>query len=175
MISGPVAFRSPAARRGYVMLYRALLCFALASSGFWVSSALAAGAAPDTLRITLDQATVAKVPTGTVTLVVGNPSIADVTMLKGGVGMVVTGKGYGQTNLVAIDADGTVIDEKEIVVVPTRSVLVVQRGDARSSYTCNPTCMPTVQLGDETKTFSEAGSQISSRNALAQGATGAKQ
>jgi hypothetical protein len=153
-----------------------LLCFAL-TCGLGLSFAQAAGtgAPPDTLRITLDQATVAKVPTGTATLVVGNPAIADVTMLKGGVGMVVTGKGYGQTNLVAIDADGTVIDEKQIVVVPTHSVLVVQRGDARSSYTCNPTCMPTVQLGDETKTFSDAGSQITTRNALAQGAGGAKQ
>jgi len=152
------------------MLHRTLLCFALVS-GLGLSAAAAAGAAatPDVLKITLDQAKIAKVPTGTMTLVVGNPSIADVTMLKGGVGMVVTGKGYGQTNLVAIDAQGNILDEKQIQVIPTRSVLVVQRGDARSSYTCNPLCMPTVQLGDEDKTFDDAGKQISSRNSLAQG------
>ena len=57
-------------------------------------------------------------PTGTTTLVVGVPSIADVTMLKGGVGMVVTAKGYGQTNLVAIDAQGNILDEKQIEVTP---------------------------------------------------------
>ena len=154
------------------MLHRALLCFALVS-GFGLSSAAAAPA--DVLKITLDQAQVAKVPAGTTTLVVGNPAIADVTMLKGGVGMVVTGKGYGQTNLVAIDAQGNILDEKQIQVIPTRNVLVVQRGDARASYTCNPLCMPTVQLGDEDTAFSEAGKQITTRNGWAQGASpGAK-
>ena len=150
------------------MLHRALLCFALVS-GFGLSPAAAAPA--DVLKITLDQAQIAKVPTGTTTLVVGNPSIADVTMLKGGVGMVVTGKGYGQTNLVAIDAQGNILDEKQIQVTPTHNVLVVQRGDARTSYACNPLCMPTVQLGDEDKAFDEAGKQISARNGLAQSAT----
>jgi hypothetical protein len=153
------------------MLHRALLCFALVS-GFGFSSAAAAPA--DVLKITLDQAQVAKVPAGTTTLVVGNPAIADVTMLKGGVGMVVTGKGYGQTNLVAIDAQGNILDEKQIQVTPTRNVLVVQRGDARASYTCNPLCMPTVQLGDEDGVFNSAGKQISTRIGLAQGATTGK-
>jgi len=86
------------------MSLRAFFCFALVS-GIGLSSAVAASPDSDVLKITLDQAKVAKVPGGTTTLVVGNPAIADVTMLKGGVGMVVTGKGYGQTNLVAIDAD----------------------------------------------------------------------
>ena len=148
------------------MLHRALLCFALVS-GFGLSAA--AAAPTDVLKITLDQAQVAKVPTGTTTLVVGNPTIADVTMLKGGVGMVVTGKGYGQTNLVALDAQGNILDEKQIQVIPTRNVLVVQRGDARASYTCNPWCMPTVQLGDEDKTFSAAASQITAHSGLAKG------
>jgi len=105
------------------MLHRTLLCFALVS-GLGLSSAAAAGAAApsDVLKVTLDQAKIAKVPTGTTTLVVGNPSIADVTMLKGGVGMVVTGKGYGETNLVAIDAQGNILDEKQIEVTPTRSI-----------------------------------------------------
>jgi hypothetical protein len=154
------------------MLHRALLSLALVS-GFGLSAAAAAPAG--VLKITLDQAQVAKVPTGTTTLVVGNPAIADVTMLKGGVGMVVTGKGYGQTNLVAIDAQGNILDEKQIQVTPTRNVLVVQRGDARASYTCNPLCMPTVQLGDEDKTFDDAGKQITTRNSLAQSSiTGGK-
>ena len=150
------------------MLHRLLLCFAVLS-GPGLASATAAGAAvrSDVLEITLDQAKVAKVPTGTTTLVVGNPSVADVTMLKGGVGMVVTGKGYGQTNLVAIDAQGNILDEKQIVVIPTRTVLVVQRGDSRVSYACNPQCMPTVQLGDDSKSFGDAAGQISQHNGLA--------
>ncbi|MGD0763766.1 MAG: pilus assembly protein N-terminal domain-containing protein [Roseiarcus sp.] len=135
------------------------------------SASLAAGPAapPAALKVTLDHAKVLQVPEGAKTLVVGNPAIADVTMLKGGAAMVVTGKGYGQTNMIALDAQGNIIDEKQIDVQPTRSVLVVQRGNDRESYWCNPTCMPTVQLGDENKAFSEASGQIGARNALAEG------
>jgi hypothetical protein len=131
--------------------------------------AFAAGAVADSnvLKITLDQAQIAKLPAGTSTVIIGNPMIADVTPLKSGGGTVLTGKGYGQTNLIALDADGNVLDEKQIVVEPTRRVLVVQRGNARASYSCNPVCMPTVQLGDDDKVFSETGAQITTRNSLA--------
>jgi hypothetical protein len=49
--------------------------------------------------------------------------------------------------------------------VPTESVLVVQRGMERESYSCAPECMPTVQLGDG-RQFGDASGQISQRNAL---------
>jgi len=148
-----------------------LLPFLALVAGLALTSGAAAGPAERTgvLEITLDQAKVARLPAGATTLVVGNPAIADVTMLKGGVAMVVTGKGYGETNLIALDAQGNIIDEKKIDVEPTRSVLVVQRGDARESYWCNPVCMPTVQLGDENKVFSDASGQVSAHSALAQG------
>ena len=148
-----------------------VLPFLAFAAALGLASGAAAGSAspPGVLEITLDQAKVAQLPAGATTLVVGNPAIADVTMLKGGVAMVVTGKGYGETNLIALDAQGNIIDEKKIDVEPTRSVLVVQRGNERESYWCNPICMPTVQLGDENKAFSEASGQIGARNALAQG------
>ncbi len=129
--------------------------------------AASAGANADILKITLDQAQIAKLPEGTTTVILGNPSIADVTPLKGGIGTVLTGKSYGQTNLIALDAQGNVLDEKQIIVEPTRNVLVVQRGNARSSYSCNPLCMPTVQLGDDSTVFGDASGQIGTRNGLA--------
>jgi hypothetical protein len=142
------------------------------AAGLGLSSAgVAAGSAapPHVLKVTVDQAMVLPLRADAKTLVVGNPAIADVTMLKGGLAMVVTGKGYGETNMIALDAQSNIIDEKQIDVEPTRSVLVVQRGNARESYWCNPTCMPTVQLGDENTAFSQASGQIDARNALAQG------
>ena len=155
------------------MLRRALLDFVLFLTLAAPALAANAEAPSDVLRITLDQAKVAKVPTGTSTLVIGNPAIADVTMLKGGVGMIVTGRGYGQTNLVAIDADGNILDEKQVRVEPAHTVLVVQRGNARASYSCNPQCMPTIQLGDDPTVFGETIGQIATRNSAATGASGA--
>ncbi len=131
-----------------------MLRFGLAALAL-LASAGAALAADDVLRITLDHAQVAKLPANTKTIIIGNPMIADVTQLAGAAGMVVTGKGYGRTNLIALDADGNLIDEKQIHVEPTRNVLVVQRGDTRESYACDPVCMPTAVLGEDPKVYSE--------------------
>jgi Flp pilus assembly secretin CpaC len=151
-----------------------LLALVAAAPARATESASPDGSGKDTsvLDVTIDQAKIERVPTGTSTLVIGNPMIADVTMLKGGVGMVVTGKGYGQTNIIALDDRGNVLFERQLRVAPTNSVLVVQRGDSRSSYSCNPICMPTVQLGDDTKVFGDAGSQIQQRNGYASATNG---
>src|SRR3954454_22596687 len=125
-----------------------------------------AAALDDILRITVDQAQVAKLPANTSTVIIGNPAIADVTTLKNGVGMVVTGKGYGRTNLIALDADGNLLDEKQIHVQPTRHVLVVQRGGSRESYSCDPVCMPSAVLGDDSKVFGDVSGQISAHDAF---------
>ena len=95
------------------------------SSRLWLAVAfvLASGASParaDTgmIAVTLDQAKIARLPQGTATLIVGNPMIADVTMLKNNNTMVITGKGFGQTNLIAIDAAGSLVEEEQIQVLP---------------------------------------------------------
>jgi hypothetical protein len=149
------------------------------SSRVWLAVAfvLASGASParadtSTIGVTLDQAKVARLPRATATLIVGNPMIADVTMLKNNDTMIITGKGFGQTNLIAIDGDGSIIEEQQIQVLPAKTVLVLQSGSSRISYACNPACMPTVQLGDDDKTFKDVGEQISTRNGYATGGSG---
>ncbi len=126
-----------------------------------------AAAGEPVLNVSIDQAKIAKVPDGTKTLVVGSPIVADVTLLHGSNTMVVTGKGYGETNFIALDGLGNVLDEKMIRVEPAGSVLVVQRGMERESYSCAPRCMPVVELGDGDE-FGVASGQITSRNQLAQ-------
>src|SRR4029077_12607004 len=109
----------------------------------------------------------------TATLIVGNPMIADVTMLKNNNTMII-GKGFGQTNLIAIDGDGSLIEEQQIQVLPAKTVLVLQSGSYRIYFACNPACMPTVQLGDDDKIFKDTGEQISTRNGYAAGGSAAK-
>ncbi len=149
------------------------------SPRLWLAVAfvLAFGASParaeTDLIVTLDQAKIARLPAGAATLIIGNPMIADVTMLKNNNSMVITGKGFGQTNLIAIDAAGSIIEEKQVRVLPAKTLLVLQNGTSRVSYACNPECMPTVQLGDDDKSFKDAGEQISSRNGYAVGGAAA--
>jgi hypothetical protein len=137
----------------------------LVMAGLWLVGGPVPASAQAVLSVTLDQAKIARIPEGTVTLVIGNPIVADVTMLKGSGAMVVTGKDFGETNLIALDSKGGVLDEKIVRVIPTGSTLVVQRGMERESYSCSPSCMPTLQLGDG-KVFTDASTQISARNAL---------
>src|SRR5690349_15045557 len=102
-----------------------------------IAALLAAGALPAaaqgrqanssrTVVVTVDRAEVMKLPSGVATLVVGNPLIADVSVQSGGM-VVLTGKGFGTTNLVALDSTGAVIDEKVIQVKPARDAVVVYR------------------------------------------------
>src|ERR1700684_2488322 len=149
------------------------------SSRLWLAVAfvLASGASPARAETRmdagiLDQGKTCRLPEDTAPLIVGNPMIADVTMLKNNNTMVITGKGFGQTNLIAIDATGSLIEEEQIQVLPSKAVLVLQSGSSRISYACDPTCMPTVQLGDDDKTFKDVGEQMSTRNGYAAGGSG---
>jgi Flp pilus assembly secretin CpaC len=150
--------RSSSGRSTRILASGALaLLMALGSSG---------ARAAAILDVILDQAKIARVPEGTKTLVIGSPIVADVTLLKGSNTMVVTGKGFGETNLIALDGEGNILEEQMIRVAPTRTTLIVQRGMDRESYSCAPQCMPVVELGDG-PVFGNASAQITARNTLA--------
>ena len=146
---------------------RAVLC-ALAAAA--VLSCQSAQAASAVVEVYLDQARIVTLPDNVKTLIIGNPIIADVTLLKGGGTMVITGKGFGETNLIALDAQGKPVAESMIRVDASNATktMVVQRGFERETYFCNPKCRPTVSLGDASKFSSDIAGQIGTRNSLAQ-------
>jgi Pilus formation protein N terminal region len=125
--------------------------------------------ASEPLIVFIDQATVAKLPERVATIVIGNPLIADITIQPGGT-MVVTGKGYGETNVLALDRGGNVLMEKPISVQgPRDEVVVVYRGIQRETYSCQPHCERRIMLGDGPDFFNLAIGQTGVRNGLAQG------
>jgi len=79
-----------------------------------------------------------KIPPGAQTLVIGNPLIADVTMLRNNQLMVITGKSFGHDQSDRVDAAGTQVGESMITVAHPNDKLVVYRGPHRESYACNP-------------------------------------
>jgi hypothetical protein len=81
----------------------------------------------------------------------------------------VTGKGYGTTNLMALDAKGDVIVEHQITVSAPNSGVVVYRGPDRETLNCNPTCQRTIAPGDSQAVFNAAVQQSGQRNTLATG------
>ena len=120
----------------------------------------------DHVFISLDKAKLIKLPANVETVVVGNPSIADVTLMKKTGLMVVTGKGFGETNIIFLDPAGQALSEAIVTVRAGQSTITVQRGMDRESYSCAPRCEPAVSLGDATKFLADTSAQITSRNGL---------
>jgi Flp pilus assembly secretin CpaC len=134
----------------------------------WPAVAIAEPTA-DMIAVNVDQAKLVKLPTRVATIVVGNPLIADVTLQTGGI-IVVTGKGYGATNFVAMDRSGEVLVDRVIQVEgPTDQLVTVYRGVERESYSCLPICQRRVTLGDGETYFKSTIDQAGSLNSQATG------
>jgi len=148
--------------------------FGLALAALLGPFAAWAEAAPDAIAVNVDQAKLLKLPGKVSTIVVGNPLIADVTLQNGGI-LVVTGKGYGATNFIAMDGRGEILVDRQIQVEgPTAEELVtVYRGVDRETYSCTPVCQRRVTLGDGATYFKAVSDQASTLNSQASGASAA--
>jgi hypothetical protein len=119
------------------------------------------------LVVVLDQAKVIKLPERVATVVVGNPLIADVAIQAGGL-VVVTGKGHGSTNVIALDRSGSVLMERDIEIQGARDyVVVLYRGVERETYSCTPLCSRRITLGDSNAYFTQTLTQTSVLNGQA--------
>ena len=133
-------------------------------------AALLAASDPDRIAVNVDQAKLVRMPGRVATIVVGNPLIADVTLQSGGI-VVVTGKGYGATNFIAMDRGGEVLVDRIIQVEgPTDQLVTVYRGVERESYSCMPICQRRVTLGDGENYFKSTIDQAGSLSGQASAA-----
>jgi Flp pilus assembly secretin CpaC len=106
------------------------------------------------------------------TVMIGNPSVADVTIESGNL-IYVMGKSYGRTNLVALNADGQpVLDMNVNVVAANSSAVTLTRGAGQLSYNCTPRCERIPNIGDSPDAFDEAVKQMTDM-AKASGEAGA--
>ena len=77
--------------------------------------------------------------------------------------LVVTGKSFGITNMIALDAERDVIDEFRVIVVRDNAKVVnLQKGAKRESYNCSPQCNPSLVMGDD-PTYFQANVQSAER------------
>jgi hypothetical protein len=126
------------------------------------------------IAVNVDQAKLVKLPNRVATIVVGNPLIADVALQSGGI-IVVTGKGYGATNFIAMDRAGEVLVDRVIQVEgPTDQLVTVYRGVDRESYSCMPICQRRITLGDGESFFKATMDQSGNLSSQASGAASAK-
>jgi Flp pilus assembly secretin CpaC len=132
-------------------------------------SAQMSACAADNIDVKLDQATLLKLPANVATVVIGNPMIADATLQPGGL-LVITGKGYGSTNMIALDRAGEKLLDRSVEVTgPRDNMVVVYRGVERESWSCTPQCERRPTLGDSLPFFDTSVAQIGTRNGAASG------
>jgi len=105
-----------------------------------------AAAQSASLNVEIDQARRVQLrgPAGSV--IVGNPQIADVTVVDANT-LYITGKGYGVTEVVAVDPVGRTVFQSQIVVTAGDGSGRVRmwRGATATEMACASSCSPSVR------------------------------
>lgn len=122
------------------------------------------------LVVRYDQSQLLRLPRPATEIIIGNPSIADVS-LQGGNLLVVTGKTFGITNVIALDAERNVIQDQRVLVErDERAVVNVHKGNARFTYSCTPNCEPNLTIGDDKVFFDQVQKHNTDKTRFSEGA-----
>jgi Flp pilus assembly secretin CpaC len=114
---------------------------------------IASASSASDLIVRYDQSQLLRLPRAVSQVVIGNPSIADASV-QGSNLIVVTGKTFGVTNIIALDKQGNVIQDQRVIVQRDDVRMVnLHKGTQRQSFTCAPNCTPTVTIGDDKDFF----------------------
>jgi hypothetical protein len=145
-----------------------------------ITALCAAGSAlADQVSVEMDKARTLRLAAPAATVLVGNPLVADASILDRQT-LVITGKSYGLTNLIVIDADGETIFSSDLVVTeasaPQTALVQLHRGAQRTSYACagGGTCQNQPMIGDAVDSFSAVSDQRDSKLAASHAEAGAQ-
>ena len=143
---------------------------ALALAFLHTSASLAA----QQLVVKTDQTQLISVSGNPGTVVIGNPSIADVTVH--GNKLFVHGRAYGTTNLIILDENGNQLSSLDItVMLGGENNLQIYKAGARYSYVCAPGCEGTLQSGDAASFFGDISKMDAKKSGTAQGKASTEQ
>lgn len=128
------------------------------------------GQAAESLTLLTDQTQLLALSGTPATVVVGNPSIADVTIQ--GNEVFLHGRAFGTTNIIIMDAAGTRLSDFEVTVMKGGSNdVAMYKAGSRFSYVCAPDCEATFQVGDNAGIFGLVTEQAKQKINLATGKT----
>jgi Flp pilus assembly secretin CpaC len=156
------------ARLGSSVIALAFCCVALFSAqALAESSTTSEAVAGGPISVKVNMARILKISAPAATVVIGNPGVADVTIQDPRT-LILTGKSYGQTNMIVLDSHGQVVVDTPLEVVQSQAdTVTVYNSGARSTLACAPTCQPMVMLGDEPGSSQALASSMSLVQSLA--------
>ncbi|MGV9008299.1 pilus assembly protein N-terminal domain-containing protein [Brevundimonas sp.] len=111
-----------------------------------MAAPLVATAQSAPLNVEIDQAMRVPLRAAAGSVIVGNPLIADVTVVDSNT-LYITGKGYGITEIVAVDAIGRTVFQRQVVVSDGAGSgrVRVWRGGQATEMACGSSCSPTLR------------------------------
>lgn len=105
-----------------------------------LGGAMGAHAADGMMQVFLNHAKVLKLDQPVSKVIVGNADVADATVADSRT-IVLTGKAFGTTNLVLLDADGNaLLDERILVSIDEGNTVRMFRQTDRTVLSCTPSC-----------------------------------
>ena len=98
------------------------------------------------ISVEIDQAQRVQLSGPAGSVIVGNPAIADVTVVDSNT-LYITGKGYGVTEVVAVDPIGRTVFQSQVVVTAGDGAgrVRVWRGAQSTEMACAASCSPSVR------------------------------
>jgi Flp pilus assembly secretin CpaC len=107
--------------------------------------------------VAMNQAKIVKIARPADTIVIGNPAIADAAV-QDSTTIVLTGRGFGVTNLVILDAEGSPIVDEQVVVRrnDANSVRIYRRASVQT-LSCTPYCEGSYKSDAERASEAEMG------------------
>ncbi|MFC3071727.1 pilus assembly protein N-terminal domain-containing protein [Shinella pollutisoli] len=105
-----------------------------------IAAAGVAAADEPMMRVYMDHARVLRLDRPVSKVIIGNAEVADATVADAQT-IVLTGRSFGTTNLVLLDADGNaIVDERILVSIDEGNTVRVFRQTDRSVLSCTPNC-----------------------------------
>jgi Flp pilus assembly secretin CpaC len=153
----------------------AALCTAIAlvaaiAFGLAVAFPIGQARAAD-LVVRYDQSQLLRLPRPVEHIIIGNASIADVTVQAGNL-LIVTGKTFGVTNIIALDAQRNIIQDQRVIVQrDDQRTVNLTKGAARQSYSCTPNCETQLVIGDETAYYENNSKQAAAKTRFSETAS----
>jgi len=109
------------------------------------------------IDVIVNQAKIVKLARPADTIVIGNPAIADASV-QDSTTIVLTGRGFGVTNLVVLDKDGNpIVDEQVTVSRSTPNSVRVYRRASVQTLSCTPFCESSYKSDAERASEAEMG------------------
>ena len=131
--------------------------------------ALAPAAAADPFKVKVDETVTLKLNQPANSVVVGNATVADVTVHDART-LLVTGKAFGSTNLTVLDRSGNTIYSSQLTVGGEDDAgLTIVRSGATYSYSCVDKCRATPMVGDAPSHFQDVMTTVTGTQQTAKG------